>query len=113
MTAVHGQRCLVRAGVPCAIWKSGRGSLTLSNHIQMYKCLLGRVQTLIFTLVSSIVERMGDLVHPHAASILSWLPEVWQNSEGQGLLRMQARSFSSPPDARILVVKLRLAKRPE
>lgn len=51
------------------------------------------MQTLIFTLVSSTVERMGDLVQPHAQTILSWLPSVWQHSEGQGLLRMQARSF--------------------
>lgn len=47
------------------------------------------MQVLVFALVSSIVERMGDLVHPHAESILSWVPQVWQNGEGQGLLRMQ------------------------
>lgn len=53
-------------------------------------------QVLVFALVSSIVERMGDLVHPHAESILSWVPGVWQNGEGQGLLRMQARPLPLP-----------------
>jgi hypothetical protein len=47
------------------------------------------LQVMVFGLVSAIVERLGDLVHPHAPMILSWLPQVWQNSEGQGLLRMQ------------------------
>lgn len=47
------------------------------------------VQVMVFGLVSSIVERLGDLVHPHASSILSWLPQVWQSSAGQGMLRMQ------------------------
>lgn len=53
--------------------------------------MLDIVQVMVFGLVSSIVERLGDLVHPHAASILSWLPQVWLNSEGQGMLRMQVR----------------------
>lgn len=52
------------------------------------------VQVMVFGLVSSIVERLGDLVHPHASSILSWLPQVWQNSEGQGMLRMQVLTYT-------------------
>lgn len=57
------------------------------------------MQTQVFTLVSSIVERMGDYVTPHATTILAWLPEVWHNSAGQGLLRMQVRAFLSPYSA--------------
>ena len=55
----------------------------------MHAIALRGVQVMVFGLVSSIVERLGDLVHPHAASILSWLPQVWLESEGQGMLRMQ------------------------
>jgi hypothetical protein len=50
------------------------------------------MQVMVFGLVSSIVERLGDLVNPHASAILSWLPQVWQDSAGQGMLRMQVQS---------------------
>ena len=49
------------------------------------------VQGLIFMLVTTVVERMDELVKPHAATIVGWLPAVWHASAGQGLLRMQVR----------------------
>lgn len=62
------------------------------------------MQTQVFTLVSSIVERIGDYVTPHATTILAWLPEVWHNSAGQGLLRMQV--LPSLPLKRLSILKV-------
>ena len=54
-------------------------------------CFFFVAQALVFQTVTIIVERMGDYVQPHAASIQAWLPAVWDNSQGQGMLRMQVR----------------------
>lgn len=41
---------------------------------------------------------MGDLVQPHAETILAWLPTVWRDSEGQALLRMQVWTSRREPN---------------
>ncbi|CAM6098378.1 unnamed protein product [Calypogeia fissa] len=43
----------------------------------------------IFNLVSLIIERLGEKVLPCVEKIMSFLPQVWQASEGQSLLRIQ------------------------
>jgi hypothetical protein len=34
---------------------------------------------------------MGVEIQPHAGEILSWVPQVWEDSMQQGLVRMEAR----------------------
>eukprot|EP00850_Spirogloea_muscicola_P012417 SM000080S22932 [mRNA] locus=s80:226582:234777:+ [translate_table: standard] len=46
-------------------------------------------QLQIFNLVSLIIERLGDKIVPCAEHIMAFLPQVWQESEGQSLLRIQ------------------------
>eukprot|EP00850_Spirogloea_muscicola_P009002 SM000049S16773 [mRNA] locus=s49:579453:591318:+ [translate_table: standard] len=46
-------------------------------------------QLQIFNLVSLIIERLGDKIVPCAEQIMAFLPQVWQESEGQSLLRIQ------------------------
>ncbi|KAL2621919.1 hypothetical protein R1flu_002124 [Riccia fluitans] len=43
----------------------------------------------VFNLVSVIIERLGEKVLPCVDKIMSFLPQVWQASEGQSLLRIQ------------------------
>ena len=40
-----------------------------------------------------IIGRLGDSVKPFAEGLLQLLPEVWQDAEGQSLLRIQVRSL--------------------
>ena len=53
------------------------------------------MQVLIFQLVTTLVERLGELAQPHAQAILSWIPAAWDGAAGQGTLRTQARCSSS------------------
>ncbi|CAI5943992.1 unnamed protein product [Closterium sp. NIES-64] len=46
-------------------------------------------QLQIVNVVSLIIERMGEKIVPLADKILSCLPQVWEQSEGQPLLRIQ------------------------
>ncbi|GMH34265.1 hypothetical protein BSKO_02099 [Bryopsis sp. KO-2023] len=46
-------------------------------------------QIKVFGLVNVIVERMGDEVKPLAGGLVQLLPRVWNQGEGQSLLRMQ------------------------
>ena len=43
----------------------------------------------IFGLMNLIIDRLGDSVKPFAEGLLRLLPEVWQDAEGQSLLRIQ------------------------
>ncbi|CAK9199162.1 unnamed protein product [Sphagnum jensenii] len=43
----------------------------------------------IFHLVSLIIDRLGEKIAPYVGKILSFLPQVWQDSEGQSLLQIQ------------------------
>ena len=36
-----------------------------------------------------IIDRLGDSVKPFAEGLLRLLPEIWQDAEGQSLLRIQ------------------------
>ena len=36
-----------------------------------------------------IIDRLGDSIKPFAEGLLQLLPEVWQDAEGQSLLRIQ------------------------
>lgn len=38
-----------------------------------------------------IIDRLGDSVKPFAEGLLRLLPEIWQDAEGQSLLRIQVR----------------------
>lgn len=44
----------------------------------------------VFNLFNLIIERLGDNVKPYGPGILQLLPTVWQQAEGQSLLRIQA-----------------------
>eukprot|EP00898_Chlorokybus_atmophyticus_P004539 jgi/Chlat1/5086/Chrsp33S05017 len=46
-------------------------------------------QLQVFNLVSLIVERLADKISPYAEKILAAIPDVWRESEGQSLLRIQ------------------------
>lgn len=43
----------------------------------------------IFNLVSLIIDRLGGKIVPCVDKILAFLPQVWQDSEGQSLLQIQ------------------------
>ncbi|KAJ7540520.1 hypothetical protein O6H91_10G020100 [Diphasiastrum complanatum] len=43
----------------------------------------------IFNMVSLVIDRLGEKVTPCTEELLSFLPQVWQDSEGQSLLRIQ------------------------
>ena len=44
----------------------------------------------IFHVLTAIIERLGAEVQPFAAGFLQLLPSVWQQAEGQPMVRMQA-----------------------
>ncbi|DBA79077.1 hypothetical protein WJX77_002150 [Trebouxia sp. C0004] len=46
-------------------------------------------QLQIFGLMNLIIDRLGDSVKPFAEGLLRLLPEIWQDAEGQSLLRIQ------------------------
>ncbi|KAL3137934.1 hypothetical protein ABBQ38_005181 [Trebouxia sp. C0009 RCD-2024] len=46
-------------------------------------------QLQIFGLMNLIIDRLGDSVKPYAEGLLRLLPSVWQDAEGQSLLRIQ------------------------
>ncbi|KAL3150483.1 hypothetical protein ABBQ32_000305 [Trebouxia sp. C0010 RCD-2024] len=46
-------------------------------------------QLQIFGLMNLIIDRLGDSVKPFAEGLLRLLPSVWQDAEGQSLLRIQ------------------------
>lgn len=46
-------------------------------------------QSLLFSLVNLVVDRLGAEVAPHAPGLLALLPAVWEAADGQELLRMQ------------------------
>ena len=46
----------------------------------------------VFNLFNLIIERLGDDVKPYAPGILQLLPAVWQQAEGQSLLRIQVKT---------------------
>eukprot|EP00249_Psilotum_nudum_P007668 c20733_g1_i1 orf=1506-4013(-) len=43
----------------------------------------------VFNLVSLIIDRLGERVAPCTESLISFIPQVWQESEGQSLLQIQ------------------------
>lgn len=43
----------------------------------------------VFSLLNLTIERLGPEVIPHVGALLPLLPEVWQQAEGQSLLRIQ------------------------
>jgi hypothetical protein len=43
----------------------------------------------VFNLVYTLVERLGEQVRPFAGSILEVLPGLWEQGDGQSLLRVQ------------------------
>ncbi len=43
----------------------------------------------IFGLVNMIIDRLDDSVKPFAEGLLRLLPDIWQDAEGQSLLRIQ------------------------
>ena len=50
----------------------------------------------IFGLMNLIIDRLGDSVKPFAEGLLRLLPEVWQDAEGQSLLRIQVTLAQRP-----------------
>ena len=46
-------------------------------------------QLAAFSLLDLVVDRLADGVRPYAPGLLSLLPSVWQQAEGQSLLRIQ------------------------
>lgn len=50
----------------------------------------------IFGLMNLIIDRLGDSVKPFAEGLLRLLPGVWQDAEGQSLLRIQVQCFCPP-----------------
>ncbi|KAL4857594.1 Importin-11 [Chlorella vulgaris] len=46
-------------------------------------------QLAVFSLLDLIVDRLSEGVKPYAPGLLALLPSVWQQAEGQSLLRMQ------------------------
>ena len=46
----------------------------------------------VFNLFNLIIERLGDDAKPYGPGILQLLPAVWQQAEGQSLLRIQVIS---------------------
>ena len=55
----------------------------------------------IFGLMNLIIDRLGDSVKPFAEGLLRLLPGVWQDAEGQSLLRIQVQCFSPIPQQSI------------
>ena len=51
----------------------------------------------IFGLMNLIIDRLGDSVKPFAEGLLRLLPGVWQDAEGQSLLRIQVKMLPTPP----------------
>jgi hypothetical protein len=51
----------------------------------------------IFNLINSIIEAMAENIKPVAGQITSLLPRVWQEADGQSLLRIQVRCRAAPP----------------
>lgn len=43
----------------------------------------------VFNLVSLVIDRLGESILPCTQSLISFLPQVWRDSEGQSLLRIQ------------------------
>ncbi len=43
----------------------------------------------VFSLLNLIIQRLGEDIRPFVEAILPLLPEVWQEAEGQSLLRIQ------------------------
>lgn len=43
----------------------------------------------IFGLMNLIIDRLGDSIKPFANGLLGLFPQVWQDAEGQSLLRIQ------------------------
>ncbi len=43
----------------------------------------------VFNLFNLIIERLGEDAKPYGPGILQLLPAVWQQAEGQSLLRIQ------------------------
>lgn len=48
----------------------------------------------IFGLILLIIERLGESVKPYLPSILALLPRVWEQSDGNALLRIQVSALS-------------------
>lgn len=51
----------------------------------------------IFGLMNLIIDRLGDSVKPYAEGLLRLLPSVWQDAEGQSLLRIQVTAATPAP----------------
>lgn len=49
----------------------------------------GMLPLQIFGLMNLIIDRLGDSVKPFANGLLGMFPQVWQDAEGQSLLRIQ------------------------
>ena len=47
----------------------------------------------MFNLINLIFDRLADSIKPFTGVILQILPQLWQESEGQSLLRIQVRTF--------------------
>ena len=52
----------------------------------------------IFGLMNLIIDRLGDSIKPFAEGLLQLLPEVWQDAEGQSLLRIQVSLTTATSD---------------
>lgn len=48
-------------------------------------------QLAAFSLLDLVVDRLADGARPYAPGLLALLPSVWQQAEGQSLLRIQVR----------------------
>ena len=47
----------------------------------------------VFHVLTAIIDRLGAEVQPFTSGFLQLLPTVWQQADGQPLVRMQARPF--------------------
>ena len=43
----------------------------------------------VFHVFNMIIERLADGIRPYADGIMQLLPSIWQEAEGQSLLRIQ------------------------
>ena len=66
-------------------WLFGAWSAWAFQRVQVpaWPCLQ------VFNLFNLIIERLGDDAKPYGPGILQLLPAVWQQAEGQSLLRIQ------------------------
>ncbi len=79
-----------RSSVPCG--RYGIHTELLTELVVEERTATATAQA--FSLFSIIIDRLQDEVRPFAGGILHLLPEVWSDSEGQSLMRIQVRPLS-------------------